>query len=375
MSIPTYIDLTETDQISQLWEYMRSRQVGIGENPTNVIEDDISTIIDATGHIWKKDVDCKDLEGIVNSIISLLFTVPVNNGAPLVHKLCTKLEEGAQVEGKAHLSFRLLHILFNGYPIENSFLYDVFCSWTKVCNLSQNSIRHLPCDLSKIARWIELWGREESCSLNLYRLMYETQYNCGQYKKASEVMISLLECFTNETASDARDDAVKCIQRSIMDENTFVFDHLLALAPIQALQGELIHTLLGIFVGGSIQDYLKFHEENGNFMEENGLCHDDNIRKMRLLTLVDVIGNQRELSFDDVMKGLEIDESQLEELVIDAIITKLIRGRIDEVNRTIIVSQACQRSFDDGDWNKLAACLSKCKNQLTLVCEQLTSIH
>ena len=39
--------------------------------------------------------------------------------------------------------------------------------------------------------------------------MYETQYNCGQYKKASEVMISLLECFTNETASDARDDAVK----------------------------------------------------------------------------------------------------------------------------------------------------------------------
>jgi len=187
-------------------------------------------------------------------------------------------------------------------------------------------------------------------------------------------MIALLELFTEETAADSKADAVKCIQRAIMNVDTFVFDDLLPLVPIKALEGELIHKLLTIFVSGNIRDYLKFHEENPAFMEENGLDDQRNRHKMRLLTLLDVIGDQRELSYDPLMEAVGIEEDDIEELVIEARQTKLIRARIDEVNRRVIVSQACQRSFGEEDWHKLAFGFKKWKDQLLKVNEQLNSL-
>merc|ERR1719342_585755 len=106
---------------------------------------------------------------------------------------------------------------------------------------------------------------------------------------------------------------------------------------------------------------MNFYESNPGFLEENGLDHKENVRKMRLLTLVDLVGGQRELCYDSLMEGIGIEECEIEELIIDAVFSKLIRGRIDEVNRKVIVSQAFQRSFGIEEWNKLAACLNKCR--------------
>lgn len=47
------------------------------------------------------------LEGMVNSVISLLFTIPVDKVGSMVKDLCEKLEAGASVEDKASLSFKL----------------------------------------------------------------------------------------------------------------------------------------------------------------------------------------------------------------------------------------------------------------------------
>ena len=54
-------------------------------------------------------------------------------------------------------------------------------------------------------------------------------------------MIELLGTYTEDNASQARDDAHKCIVTCLADPNTFLMDHLLTLKPVKFLEGELIH--------------------------------------------------------------------------------------------------------------------------------------
>lgn len=58
---------------------------------------------------------------------------------------------------------------------------------------------------------------------------------------ASKVMIELLGSYTESTASQAKDDAHKCVITSLADPNTFLLDHLLTLKPVQSLEGDKLH--------------------------------------------------------------------------------------------------------------------------------------
>lgn len=63
---------------------------------------------------------------------------------------------------------------------------------------------------------------------------------------ASKVMIELLDSYTESTASQAQDDARKCIISSIADPKTFLLDHLLTLKPVKLLEGKKIYEVSGM---------------------------------------------------------------------------------------------------------------------------------
>ena len=56
----------------------------------------------------------------------------------------------------------------------------------------------------------------------------------------------LLGTYTTENASQAREEAQRCIVASLADPQTFLLDHLLQLKPVKFLEGELIHDLLKV---------------------------------------------------------------------------------------------------------------------------------
>lgn len=69
-------------------------------------------------------------------------------------------------------------------------------------------------------------------------------------------MIELLGSYTESTASQAKDDAHKCVVASIADPNTFLLDHLLTLKPVKLLEGDKIyevsefrHALEALYIG------------------------------------------------------------------------------------------------------------------------------
>merc|ERR1712071_582481 len=115
---------------------------------------------------------------------------------------------------------------------------------------------------------------------------------------------------------------------SLADPNTFLFDHLLNLKPVKFLEGQLIHDLLKIFVFEKLETYIKFYEANKDFVSGLGMKHDDNTRKMKLLSFMQLAENRSELSFAEIQHEVQISEDEVEEFLIDVIRTKLVRPRL-----------------------------------------------
>lgn len=88
---------------------------------------------------------------------------------------------------------------------------------------------------------------------------------------ASKVMIELLGTYTDENASYAREDAIKCIVTALADPNTFLLDPLLSLKPVRFLEGELIYDLLTIFVSEKLSSYQTFYNNHKEFVHSQGI--------------------------------------------------------------------------------------------------------
>ena len=89
-------------------------------------------------------------------------------------------------------------------------------------------------------------------------------------QKAEEVMVELLKTYSTENAAEAKEDAERCVIVALGDPSTYLFDHLLPLKPILALEGTKLHRMLRIFVEGSYHDYMIFNQEDPDYVEKLG---------------------------------------------------------------------------------------------------------
>lgn len=371
MSVPAFIDLPPADQALELREYLISIGAQISAENHEDLYDNVRDIVEAAEVLWKTR-DVGEIEGVINSILSLLFVIPPTNCAPLIKSLCNQLVKAAEF-GKAALSMRLLHNFFHGYDIKTPFLYDTYCAWVRVAN-SNNCIHLVPTDLKKVNAWLDLWECSTEQRHVVLRLLHEAQINCVKSDDAAKTMIQLLGDYTEDIASQAREDAHKCIVRELADPNTYLYDHLLTLKPVKFLEGEKIFDLLTIFISGRLKDYQKFEEENAEFLQSIDLDRDLCVRKMRLLTLIDVVTDKKEVDFSEIQSQLQLQEDELEEFIIDAIQSNLITGRIVQAHKKLVVSHTTQRTFGKHQWQALTDRLLEWKSNLSKTYSRLSSI-
>lgn len=93
-------------------------------------------------------------------------------------------------------------------------------------------------------------------------------YECSEL--AAKVMVELLGTYTTANASQAREDAQRCIIAALADPSTFLLDPLLALKPVRFLEGELVHDLLTVFVSEKLPNYTHFYQDHKEFVNSLG---------------------------------------------------------------------------------------------------------
>lgn len=207
----------------------------------------------------------------------------------------------------------------------------------------------------------------------LYRLLHDVLKDTNS-ELASKVMIELLGTYTAENASYAREDAMKCIVTALADPNTFLLDPLLSLKPVRFLEGELIHDLLSVFVSEKLPAYLQFYQNHKEFVNSQGLNHEQNIKKMRLLSFMQLAESNPEMTFAQLQDELQIGENDVEPFIIEVLKTKLVRARMDQKARKVHISSTMHRTFGRPQWQQLRDLLHAWKANLTLVQENMKSV-
>ncbi|GAB5577698.1 eukaryotic translation initiation factor 3 subunit M [Prionailurus iriomotensis] len=373
MSVPAFIDISEEDQAAELRAYLKSKGAEISEeNAEGGLHVDLAQIIEACDVCLKEDD--KDVESVMNSVVSLLLILEPDKQEALIESLCEKLVKFREGE-RPSLRLQLLSNLFHGMDKNTPVRYTVYCSLIKVA-ASCGAIQYIPTELDQVRKWISDWNLTTEKKHTLLRLLYEALVDCkkrvcnhdfvkhnfqhifsGYITKfigmqnlsdldsyllsdaASKVMVELLGSYTEDNASQARVDAHSlCIVRALKDPNAFLFDHLLTLKPVKFLEGELIHDLLTIFVSAKLASYVKFYQNNKDFIDSLGLLHEQNMAKMRLLTFMGMAVENKEISFDTMQQELQIGADDVEAFVIDAVRTKMVYCKIDQTQRKVVVS-------------------------------------
>lgn len=177
-------------------------------------------------------------------------------------------------------------------------------------------------------------------------------------------MIELLGTYTEENAATAREDANKCIVSFISDPDTFLMDHLLTLKPVKILEGEPIHNLLTIFVAEKLTDYISFYNKNKDFIESLGLSHEKSLQKMRLLTFMQIAEKVKEIKFENIETELQLEPEEVEGFIVDVLRTKLVKAKVDQVNKKVYVTSTMHRTFGKQQWSMLRNILTKWKENL-----------
>ncbi|MGH0154915.1 UNVERIFIED_CONTAM: hypothetical protein FKN15_037556 [Acipenser sinensis] len=355
---------TELEQALELRAYIKSKGAEISEeNSEGGLHVDLAQIIEACD-VCLKDDD-KDVESVMNSIVSLLLILETEKQEALIESLCEKLVKFREGE-RPSLRMQLLSNLFHGMDETTSVRYTVYCSLIKVA-ATCNAIAFIPTELEQVRKWITDWNLTIEKKHTLLRLVYEALIDCKKSDAAAKVMVELLGSYTEDNASQARVDAHRCIVRALKDPNTFLFDHLLALKPVRFLEGELIHDLLTIFVSAKLAAYVKFYQNNKDFIDSLGLSHEQNMEKMRLLTFMGMAVECKEISFDTIQQELQIGADDVEAFVIDAVRTKMVYCKIDQTQRKVVVSHSTHRTFGKQQWQQLYDSLSAWKQSLSTV--------
>jgi len=251
--------------------------------------------------------------------------------------------------------------------------YTVYYALVQIAG-QVDQIRSVFTDLDKMRAQLSPCNPNNEQMQKLLQILHETLLNCRESELASKVLVELLSTYTTENASQAREEAQRCIVASLADPNTFLLDHLLTLQPVKVLEGALLHDLLTIFVTENLSAYMKFYEEKKDFVEGLGLKHEKNVRKMRILTFMQLAENATELSFETLQTQLQLAEAEVEEFIIVVLKTKLVRARMDQLNKKVLVSSTMHRTFGKQHWQQLRELLTTWRTQLRQVKDSMTTI-
>ncbi|CAF1483809.1 unnamed protein product [Adineta ricciae] len=370
-----FSDIEPDAQLKDIEKFMRDHGSAINlDNIAGELEDKLKSIITDLKNIIGESIPEGEMEMFLNSVMSLILLIPEDKIKEPIVEFAEAITSANVPEKYGPMQLRVLTNLIYVVPERiTTEKYKILLNLIK-CARDHRCINAASVGINQVKKWISDWKVPTEQVQQLYRSMHEAYTVAGDSANALQMSLELLGTYTKETALKARSDAEKCIITSINDPNVFVMDHLLLLEPVKVLEGGTIHKLLNIFVSGRLQDYLDFYAAQKTAIESQGVKHDRNVAKMRVLTFLQSAENQKEVTFDTIEKEMQIPTDEIESFIIEAVRTKMIRCKIDHLARKVIIDSTVQRTFTKQHWVSLKEKLEAWKANLNMINNNLKTI-
>lgn len=369
-----FIDAEIEDQAQELRKFFKSLGAEISEEKSSKgIEDDLHKIIGVCDVCFKDGTQhtLEEIDAVLNSVVSIIVSIPLERGENLILAFCEKMTKAPDTN-LARVCLQSLWRLFSNLEPTSPLRYHVYYHLVQVAKRA-DQVKEVFSGVDQLKAQFTQCPPSNEQMQKLYRLLHDVLKDTNS-ELASKVMIELLGTYTAENASYAREDAMKCIVTALADPNTFLLDPLLSLKPVRFLEGELIHDLLSVFVSEKLPSYLQFYKNHKEFVNSQGLNHEQNIKKMRLLSFMQLAESNPEMTFQQLQDELQIGENEVEPFIIEVLKTKLVRARMDQKARKVHISSTMHRTFGRPQWQQLRDLLHAWKANLTLVQENMKSV-
>ncbi|CAG9791898.1 unnamed protein product [Diatraea saccharalis] len=345
-----FMDISLEDQALELRKYFKSLGAEISEEKSpKGIEDDLHKIVGVCDVCFKEPNE-SDIEAILNSIVSIMVSIPLERGENLILAFSQRLTK-APGPRLGMVALQSLWRLYNNLEANSPLRYHVYYHVIELA-ARVGFVREVFTGVEQLRKEFANCPPSNEQMQKLYRLLHQVLKDQNS-ELAAKVMIELLGTYTDENASYAREDAIKCIVTALADPTTFLLDPLLSLKPVRFLEGELIHDLLTIFVSEKLSSYQAFYNNHKEFVQSQGLNHEQNIKKMRILSFMQMAESNPEITFDEITTELQIEEKDVEAFIIEVLKTKLVRARMDQALRVVRVSSTMHRTFGHAQWLQL----------------------
>ncbi|CAD5115638.1 DgyrCDS4595 [Dimorphilus gyrociliatus] len=373
MACPTFIDITEEEQMAELREFLHRK----GEKITKEYEkeggnlcDNLMEIMDASRNIVNEASDTvQEYESLLYSLVSLVVYVPFpDNDLLKIEKFCEVLSNPENQKPGKHCESRLrvLQTLYKSLSTNGPQRYIVYKAMLGIAMAIPN-MSAIITDVKKLGKLFEEWNVGVEEQRELYMIIQKGWLKVNLPNRAMKTMLAYLSTFEAEDSKKATKEAEKCIFILINDPRYFLMDHLLNLEPVKALKGSLIFELLQIFIHQRVAQYLDFYSKNQEFIEMMKLNHERNLKKMRILTLMQIGEFNRVVDFSTLERELKLESDQVENFVIEATACRAVNVKIDEMNKKIVINSTLPRAFEMKQWLNLQNQLKNWKWQLNTV--------
>lgn len=316
----------------------------------------------------KPEERLKEIESFFALILSMLLLLEDTSHLDRATTQLCELFSG-DTEQQPELRLRLLMMLYNTFNNPTfEFRYRVF-KYTLDFAASADMFDQVLPYLDYLESWMADWDAtlQMDDKRKLYSDISKYMRTYGKKPEAFQYLKMYHSLFQGESADllkkpEVADQTIQLIKDAITLPVIIRFDDVLMLDSVKALKGtkqEGLVTLCEVFLSGTVDDLKEFQKKNGQLFDEHGLNFQDAMSKIRLLTLATMARGQSELPLDEIAKQIQESPSSVEAWVVRAISEGVIDGRIDQLNRKVLVKSAFLRKFEKEEWNFLDSKLSQ----------------
>jgi len=319
---------------------------------------------------------CNSDAEIESAFFSLISMIQLLSQVDQIEDTSKKLSNAivADKSDKLLLKSKLLCHQFNCYQPTLRSTYVLLVNVLKLV-VETGQLRYITLDTEQINEWMTKWKCDVQEQREIYRLLHEAFSAINQGERAIQALVRLLKLYSENEGVDAKSDAHICVISHIAHPKIFVMDHLMDLHPIRALDGQLSHELLQIFVNGDLADYIEFYNNNMDFVEKLAVTHEENLKKMRLLTMASMAQDCTEIDFSHLVEKLNLAAEDVEPFVIEAIGSGLVKGKINEPEAKISISSTINRTFREPQWIFIKEKLEMWQKNLVLIQDSMRKGH
>lgn len=279
---------------------------------------------------------------------------------------------------------RLLAFLFNFLGESSSMRHPVFLAILKYARAA-DQVALVEGQLEGLSSWLPQWKLNAAQLAELYDVVVDLASEDKQQVYILEYLKQLEEAKGERTPHVKKLAAKACVVALKNYQNSDLPQHDCALLIQYKLIQELaedknyapILELAKIFATKTITEYFAFYNNaaNAKCIQENGLSHEENCQALRTLTLACLGLEQEELSYADLKKKLQLEDSfELETAVIEAMMSNRLQAKIDQEREVVVIQRATARAFEDKDWEGLGKKLEQWDSRVTFVLANLRNI-